>query len=952
MLGLWGPQSLMSNQKVSPIDADFANIFFRPIAGYLSNPETSEVMVNGHNDIWIEDDKGLWKAPESFSPDALLAAVNSLAQYVGRPIIENIFSIDARMPDGSRVCIVLPPVSGKDPIFAIRKFKEVVSDLDFLVKKKTLTAEMVEFIDALVKVKKNMMVSGGTSSGKTTLLNLIAAKIPDHDRIITIEDSRELQLKQDHVLPLEARPADKHGKGEFSIRQCLKSSLRLRPDRIIVGEIRAGEAFDLIQAMNTGHGGCMGTVHANAPTDTLRRIESLALTADVDMPLVALRSMIASALDIIICPARLSDGSRKIVQIAEIGPLTEKGDYQTYDIIRYVSTHRDKDTGKLVGYFEFTGHVPSFFDMFEAEGVLNVPIEFFRKRVIGDVPDELIPGLRERGYEIPGDKAKIPSKGNDSNKKINSFADNLSKPFATVDLLNSPFSETNIADSANSHFEEQSVTQAAITQSVIKESIANQDLNALGDTANANDKFGHSQYSPPQNALIQQKNILPQSAIQSNIQTQSQTQSQSYHQSTPPIIEPNLHQAAIHNSPQDIVQNALNQNAISQIDQYKNQIQENNQEDAFADFYTQAQNTTQSAVAINPKDQFDANQFNSSANPFDTHDELTKDQFDANQSNSSVNPFDTHDELTEDRYLQETLNKQASINYQDDYVQPSSNMQFEDDFSNNDMSRQLSGESLANADTSNLFKESSEETLHQEQIDPTYVDQARVDQSQVSEYANKNVGNTETTSSTGGRPSLLERLTKLNAGQNSTENAAIPSQDLLVTNENLQNTHIQDNSLNPYDQYGQSVPHAQDETIEQVANQSGNATSNEERIQPAQDDYQAAYSQPYTFEEDLSTFSQKDQPQAQYEEQVPLNRPAQTPLISNLFDSLKNQSAQSKPIAPLNETQFAETSQQFAQEFPQKQTVPSPNNEESDSSNPQTTVITEILKRMRQGRNG
>jgi hypothetical protein len=167
----------------------------------------------------------------------------------------------------------------------------------------------------------------------------------------------------------------------------------------VVGEIRAGEAFDLIQAMNTGHGGCMGTVHANTPTDTLRRMESLALMADIDMPLVALRSMIASALDLIICPARLSDGSRRIVQIAEIGALTEKGDYQTYDIIRYVSARLNKNTRKIEGYFEFTGHIPSFYDMFEAEG-LNVPIEFFRKRIMGEVPEDMVAGLREKGFEI------------------------------------------------------------------------------------------------------------------------------------------------------------------------------------------------------------------------------------------------------------------------------------------------------------------------------------------------------------------------------------------------------------------------------------------------------------------------------------------------------------------------------------------------------------------------
>ncbi len=389
--------------STTPLDKDFANIFFKPIAQYLSNPDTAEVMVNAHNDIWVEDNQGLRRVPESFTPEALEAAVQSLAQYVGRPLIDNVFSIDARMPDGSRVCIVLPPVSGKDPIFSIRLFKGVITDLSYLVTKGTLTDEIVDLISALVRIKKNIMVAGGTSSGKTTLLNLIAATIPNEDRILTIEDSRELQLKQEHVLSLEAKPADKYGKGEFTIRQCLKSSLRLRPDRIVVGEIRGGEAFDLIQAMNTGHGGCMGTVHANNPTETLRRIESIALTADVDVPLLALRSMITSALNVIISPARLIDGSRKIIQISEIGPLNEKGDYQTFDIIRYTSVNYEREKNKLTGYFEFTGYVPSFFDMFRAEGV-KIEKDFFRKRISGDVPEELADDLLKKGYEVKGKK--------------------------------------------------------------------------------------------------------------------------------------------------------------------------------------------------------------------------------------------------------------------------------------------------------------------------------------------------------------------------------------------------------------------------------------------------------------------------------------------------------------------------------------------------------------------
>jgi|GEM_PF-295563 len=395
----------MSGSKKDALDKDFAQIFFKPIAHYLSDPDTSEIMVNAHDDIWVENSQGMIKIEESFTPEGLESAVNSLAQYIGRPITENVYSIDARMPDGSRVCIVLPPVSGADPAFSIRLFKSVISDLSYLVDKNSLTDEMVRLIAAMVEIKKNMMVAGGTSSGKTTLLNLIAGTIPNEDRILTIEDSRELQMNQDHILPLEAKPPDKYGKGHFSIRDCLKSSLRLRPDRIVVGEIRGGEAFDLIQAMNTGHGGCMGTIHANNATETLRRLESISLMADIEIPLLALRAMIASALHVVICPARLLDRSRRIVQIAEVGPLNDKGDYQTFDIVRFTTTKFDEKTKKITGYFEFTGHVPSFFPLFAAEGV-DLPREFFRKRVSGNVPAEIIPELLEQGYEVPGHESR------------------------------------------------------------------------------------------------------------------------------------------------------------------------------------------------------------------------------------------------------------------------------------------------------------------------------------------------------------------------------------------------------------------------------------------------------------------------------------------------------------------------------------------------------------------
>lgn len=475
------------------LDTDFTNIFFKPLVPYLNNPNTAEIMVNSYDDIWVEDEKGLYKIPETFAPDSLDAAVKALAQYVGRPIVDNVFAIDARMPDKSRICIILPPISGDSPSFAIRLFKSAISDLGFLIDKGSLTQEMVEMISAMVKIKKNMLVAGGTSSGKTTLLNLIAATIPNDDRIITIEDSKELQLKQEHILSLEARPADKNGNGAFSIRDCLKSTLRLRPDRIVVGEIRGGESFDLIQAMNTGHGGCMGTVHANNALETLKRMESIALMADIEIPLIALRSMLASALDVVISPARLIDHSRKVVQIAEVLPLDTKENYQIADIAKYTSTKFDPVTKKLEGYFEFTGHMPTFFDMFAAEGV-DIPREFFRKRIVGELPsNETCEKLKAEGYEIAGFTNKTIIANQEKTETITHIKEENTpapevKPAEDLtqvnennsllerlkDINNNKEQETTIqAEIENTHIntEEQSVQTIPITEETTEESL-------------------------------------------------------------------------------------------------------------------------------------------------------------------------------------------------------------------------------------------------------------------------------------------------------------------------------------------------------------------------------------------------------------------------------------------------------------------------------------------------
>ena len=356
--------------------------FLHPIAPYLDDPNISEIMINGPTEVWVEQAGRLYRTGVQFTEPGLIAAARNLAQYVGRPLSEERPRLDARLPDGSRVHVVLPPIARRGPAIAIRKFSSAMLSMDQLVQYGSATAEATRFLESVVVCRKNMMVSGGTGSGKTTLLNCLSTFIPNEDRIITIEDSAELQLVQAHLVPLEARPADEKGRGEVTIRDLLHSSLRLRPDRILIGEVRGGEAFDLLQAMNTGHAGSMTTIHANSPIESLSRLESLCLLAGFDLPLKAIRAQVAAAIDVIVCTSRLQDGRRALTHVTEVLPLDERGDYRVRDLFIYTQTARGED-GSVIGYFAPTGLVPTFQGYLFANGFQDLTEVFFQPETYG-----------------------------------------------------------------------------------------------------------------------------------------------------------------------------------------------------------------------------------------------------------------------------------------------------------------------------------------------------------------------------------------------------------------------------------------------------------------------------------------------------------------------------------------------------------------------------------------
>jgi len=350
--------------------------FLEPIRPYLEDASVSEVMINGYKTIYVERKGKLTRTEAVFSSrEALEAALRNLAQFVGRHVDSNRPILEARLPDGSRVEAVFPPAAPDGPCVAIRRFAKETLTIKKLVGFGSLTEDASALLSALVAIKQNIIVAGGTGSGKTSLLNALSSFIPSDERIVIIEDARELQLQQDHVVQLEARPPDAKGRGAVSIRDLFRATLRMRPDRIVVGEIRGGEALDLIQAMTSGHGGCLSTVHATYPRDTLTRLETMALMSDLGLPLQALRMQIASAVNIITQTSRLSDGTRCVTHISEVLGYDPQDGYQIVDLFVRKISGRDAE-GKISSSFVPTGKLPSATEAIQSMG-LEIPASLF-----------------------------------------------------------------------------------------------------------------------------------------------------------------------------------------------------------------------------------------------------------------------------------------------------------------------------------------------------------------------------------------------------------------------------------------------------------------------------------------------------------------------------------------------------------------------------------------------
>jgi len=336
-------------------------LFFGPIQQYLADDDVSEVMINGPHQIYIERKGKVALIPEKFANEqALQAAVINVARSVGRFFNTENPRLDARLPDGSRVHAVMPPLSRAGTVVAIRKFRKERLTMDKLIQFGSITPEGAKLLETIVRLGRNIIVSGATSSGKTSVLNVLSAAIPAHDRILVLEDASELQLQQEHVVGFETRKADEHGKGEVTIRDLVHSALRLRPDRIVVGEIRGGEALDMLQAMNTGHDGCMSTIHANTARDALFRLETCAMLSGVELPLSALREQVGSAIHVVVQTARLFDGSRRITAVSEVLGLRD-GEYQIKDIFVFQQEGIAAD-GRITGKHVFTGYQPAFIE--------------------------------------------------------------------------------------------------------------------------------------------------------------------------------------------------------------------------------------------------------------------------------------------------------------------------------------------------------------------------------------------------------------------------------------------------------------------------------------------------------------------------------------------------------------------------------------------------------------
>jgi len=346
-----------------------------PLEPLLADTTVNDILVNGHKHVFVERQGRLELTPVRFKDDAhLKKIIEKIVSRVGRRIDESVPMVDARLADGSRVNAIIPPLAIDGPSLSIRKFSKDPLQLYHLVEKRSLTPEIGELMKAIVQARLNVLISGGTGSGKTTLLNIMSGFIPNNERIVTIEDAAELQLRQDHVVRLETRPANIEGKGEIAQRELVKNALRMRPDRIILGEVRGAESLDMLQAMNTGHDGSLTTVHANSCRDALTRIETLVSMAGLNLATKAMRHYVSSALDVIIQIARMSDGTRKLISVQEIAGM--EGDLITLqELFVFQQTGLDQNR-KVKGRFKATGVRPKFAERMAAKGIA-IPPELF-----------------------------------------------------------------------------------------------------------------------------------------------------------------------------------------------------------------------------------------------------------------------------------------------------------------------------------------------------------------------------------------------------------------------------------------------------------------------------------------------------------------------------------------------------------------------------------------------
>ena len=345
---------------------------YGPITELLDDKNITEIMVNGPKDVYVELDGRIIKdnSISFINDDHIIRTIQRLIQPLGRTIDTANPMVDARLSDGSRLNAVIPPLSIKGPVLTIRKFKEELANVSDFLRGGSLTPAMARFLEACVKAKLNMIICGGTGSGKTTLLNVLSSFINNHDRIITIEDAAELKLKQEHVISLETRLVNYDGVGEITIRDLVINSLRMRPDRIIVGEVRGKEAFDMLQAMNTGHSGSLTTMHANSPSDALNRLETMVLMAGMEIPINAIREYIENAIDIIVCTSRVGDGKRKITSICEVDGMQD-GNIVVKEIFKFIQ-HGLTESGEVIGEYWKSSDKPHVYNKIISKGINDI----------------------------------------------------------------------------------------------------------------------------------------------------------------------------------------------------------------------------------------------------------------------------------------------------------------------------------------------------------------------------------------------------------------------------------------------------------------------------------------------------------------------------------------------------------------------------------------------------